>query len=110
MIAIKKTLLLLIIFNSQEPSQIMVIQMYFQENIKLMVYIIKKVININHIVLEEVKIDSSKLLILSFMELTSNYLMINKLKGMQLMLNQLVRSFEQFKNRFCISHIEISSN
>ncbi len=113
----------------------MVIQLYFQDNAQLMFYMAKKVINLSHIVLEEVKIDSSKLLILSFMELTSNYLMLNKLKEMQLMLNkkykilkrlfrklmlnkrdkmfkrlnrikimlnQLVQSFERFKNRFCI--------
>ncbi len=90
---------------SQEPSQIMVIQMYFQDNAKLMIYTGKKVINISRIVLEEVKINSSKLLILSFMELTSNYLMTNKLKGIA-----HVQSFERFKNHFCISHIEISSN
>ncbi len=67
MIVMKKTGLLLLIINSQESHKIVLIQVYGQGNINKMIYIAKKVINIRHIVLLEVKVHTLKQLTLSFM-------------------------------------------
>ena len=78
MIAMTKTLLVLLIIYSQELMQIRIIQLYIQENINLIIYIGQNVRNLCAFILREVKIATSELLTLNYMELISNIMILNK--------------------------------
>ena len=60
MIVIKKTMLMLMIINSQESHKIVLIHMYSKGNINKMIYMVKKVIKVSNIVLPGVKIATLK--------------------------------------------------
>ena len=67
-------LLMLMIFSMKECNNIIHIQTYIQDNVNMIIYIIKKEINIMHFLFLEITIVTLKQRILNFMESVINEL------------------------------------